>query len=74
MLNRWNFLKTGFYEGINNDKQLVFVGQVATNLSKPVTEELYATLNEIHTSESPFETAPGIQKLIYELVSEVRDW
>ena len=58
----------------NNDKQLVFVGQVATNLSKPVTEELYATLNEIHTSESPFETAPGIQKLLYELVSEVRDW
>ena len=51
--------------GDNNDKQLVFVGQVATNLSKPVTEELYVTLNEIHISESPFETAPGIQKLLY---------
>ena len=59
----------------NNDKQLVFVGQVATNLSKPATEELYVTLNEIHASESPFETAPGIQKLLYwcrpELVCQV---
>ena len=59
----------------NNNKRLVFVGQVATSLSKPETKELYLALNGIHTSESPFETAPRIQRLLYwcrpELVCQV---
>ena len=45
--------------------KLVFVGQVAAGISKPMAKEVYASLKDLHATECPFESVPGIQKFLY---------
>ena len=58
----FNSLLLGLYD---NDKQLTFVGQVSTGISKSKAKELYSALEQIHTSDCPFEPSPDIQRFSY---------
>ena len=65
-------LLLGLYD---NQKRLIFVGQISTGISKAVAEELSPDLERISCAECPFETLPNIQKFIFwcrpELVCQV---
>jgi bifunctional non-homologous end joining protein LigD len=57
-------LLLGLYD---NDKRLVFVGQVSSGISKETAKKLTRQLQTLHTDRSPFESErlPGIQRLIF---------
>ena len=65
-------LVLGMYD---NDKQLIYMGQVSDGLLKSEARALASSLQEIQSSESPFESLPDIQRLIFwcrpELVCQV---
>ena len=60
----------------DNDKQLIFVGQVTAGISKSMAKELSLMLTELHTPERPFESLPNIKSFIFwcrpELVCQVQ--
>ena len=45
--------------------QLVYVGQVATGISKTTAKDLYSSLEGLHTPECPFESVPRLQRFLY---------
>ena len=59
----------------DNDRQLIYVGQVSAGLSKFATKELSSALQQIHAPECPFESVPDVQKFMFwcrpELVCQV---
>lgn len=59
----------------DNDGQLVYVGQVSDGLLQSEAKVLASALQKMHSSESPFESLPGIPRLIFwcrpELVCQV---
>ena len=65
-------LLLGLYD---NDKRLMYVGQVSTGISKSLSKELASALQEVHAGECPFEAAPNVQKFLFwcrpELVCQV---
>lgn len=56
--------------------RLVYVGQVGTGFSQLEAQQLYATLQGLHTARCPFNTVPDVQKFIYwcqpKVVSQVQ--
>lgn len=52
--------------GLNNSKgRLTYVGQVGTGFSQLEAEQLYSTLQRLHTARSPFRVVTDVQKFIY---------
>ena len=56
--------------------RLIYVGQVGVGIPRDLAQELYSTLQQLHVTDSPFQSPPRIQKFIYwcrpELVCEVQ--
>ena len=55
-------LVLGLYD---NERQLIYVGQVATGISRKIARGLAPVLQEAHTAECPFEALPDVRKLIF---------